>query len=98
MTGDPMPAQRAYELGMVNAVVAIDQVMVEARKLAERIIANAPLAVQASRRVASRAFMDGDDDLWRASGSEFQAIAQSEDFKEGPKAFIEKRAPVWQGK
>jgi enoyl-CoA hydratase/carnithine racemase len=42
--------------------------------------------------------MDGDDDLWRASGSEFQAIAQTEDFKEGPKAFIEKRAPVWQGK
>ena len=83
---------------MVNDVVAIDQVMPEAKKLAERIIANAPLAVQASRRVAARAFMDNDDDLWRASGKEFQGIATSEDFKEGPKAFIEKRAPQWQGK
>jgi enoyl-CoA hydratase len=98
MTGDPLPARRAYELGMVNGVVAIDEVMNEAKKLAERIIANAPLAVQASRRVASRAFMDNDDDLWRASGKEFQGIATTADFKEGPKAFIEKRAPHWLGK
>ena len=98
MTGDPLPAERAYQLGMVNNVVPADQVMDEARQLAARIIANAPLAVQASRRVAVRAFMDDDDALWSASGKEFQAIAQTEDYKEGPKAFIEKRAPEWQGK
>ena len=98
MTGDPLPAERAYQLGMVNNVVPADQVMDEARQLAARIIANAPLAVQASRRVAVRAFMDDDDALWRASGKEFQAIAQTEDYKEGPKAFIEKRAPEWQGR
>jgi enoyl-CoA hydratase len=97
MTGDPLSSKRAYELGMVNNVVAVDAVMDEAKKLADRIIANAPLAVQASRRVASRAFMDADDDLWRGGGKEFQGIAQTEDYKEGPRAFIEKRAPEWKG-
>jgi enoyl-CoA hydratase len=97
MTGDPLAADRAYQLGMVNYVVTPDQVMTQATELAKRIIANAPLAVQASRRVASRAYMDDDDALWQAGGKEFQAIAQSEDFKEGPKAFIEKRPPVWKG-
>ena len=98
MTGDPMQAERAYQLGMVNKVVPTEEVMNEAILLANRVIANAPLAVQASRRVAVRAFMDEDDDLWRASGREFQQVAKSEDFKEGPLAFIEKRAPRWQGK
>jgi enoyl-CoA hydratase len=98
MTGDPLPAERAYQLGMVNKVVPTDQVMTEARALAERVMANAPLAVQGSRRVAVRAFMDPDDDLWRAGGKEFQGIANTEDFKEGPRAFIEKRAPNWKGR
>jgi len=97
-TGDPMPAQRAYELGMVNKVVPVNQVMEEAEKLAARINANAPLAVQASRRVAAKAMIDDDDTLWKNSGKEFAAIAQTEDFKEGPLAFIEKRAPNWKGK
>jgi enoyl-CoA hydratase len=98
MTGDPMPAQRAYDLGMINVVTTQDQVMAEAEKLAERISANAPLAVQASRRVAVRAFKDDDETLWKNSGKEFGVVAQTEDFKEGPFAFIEKRAPNWKGK
>ncbi|MFT5011755.1 MAG: enoyl-CoA hydratase [Patiriisocius sp.] len=98
MTGDPIPAQRAYELGMVNMVTDADKVMEEAGKLADRISANAPLAVQASRRVASKAFMDDDATLWKNSGKEFVGIAQTEDFREGPLAFIEKRAPNWKGR
>ena len=72
--------------------------MDEAKALADRVMANAPLAVQASRRVAVRAFMDEDEALWKASGVEFAGIAKTEDYKEGPKAFIEKRAPEWKGK
>ena len=98
LTGDPLPAQRAYELGMVNKVVAPDQVMAEATKLAERICVNAPIAVQASRAVATRALHDDDEALWKASDAGFAKIAGTEDFKEGPRAFIEKRAPNWKGR
>ena len=98
LTGDPLPAQRAYQLGMVNKVVATDMVLAEAHKLAERIIVNAPLAVQASRRVATRALFDTDEALWRASEEAFQALARTEDFAEGPRAFIEKRPAKWTGR
>ena len=98
MTGDPLPAQRAYELGMVNKVVPEADVVAEAKKLAERVAVNAPLAVQASRRVASQALKDDDATLWKSSFKEMGDIAKTEDYKEGPKAFIEKRAPNWQGK
>ncbi len=98
LTGDPLPAQRAYELGMVNKVVAPDAVMAEALKLAERIVVNAPLAVQASLAVATRALHDDDDTLWKASDAGFARLATTEDYKEGPRAFIEKRAPVWKGR
>ena len=98
MTGDPISAERAYQLGMVNKVVAADQVMAEARKLAERVSANAPLAVQASRRVAVGAFTEDEASLWKAGYAAFGSIVGTEDYKEGPRAFIEKRAPKWQGK
>lgn len=98
LTGDPIPSQRAYELGMVNKITSADQVMDEAMKLAARIITNAPLAVQASRNVAARAFIDDDAALWQASGAAFGTLLQTEDFQEGPKAFIEKRAPKWQAR
>ncbi|MEM1228910.1 MAG: crotonase/enoyl-CoA hydratase family protein [Pseudomonadota bacterium] len=98
MTGDPLPSERAYQLGMVNKVVPTDQVIAEAHALADRIMANAPLAVQASRAVAVNALVDDDEALWAASGKAMAKIFGTEDFKEGPKAFIEKRAPKWQGK
>lgn len=98
LTGDPLPAHRAYELGMVNKVVEPDQVMQEARALAERIMVNAPLAVQASRNIATRALIDSDADLWRAGGRASKDLSKTEDYKEGPLAFIEKRVPVWKGR
>jgi enoyl-CoA hydratase len=98
LTGDPLSSQRAYELGMVNKVVPEAQVMDEAMKLAARITANAPLAVKASRAVALNATVKTDDELWKDSGVAFASLVNTEDYKEGPRAFIEKRAPVWKGK
>lgn len=98
MTGDPLPAERAYQLGMVNKVVPADDVVAEATALAERVMANAPLAVIGSRKVAVRAFIDDDDALFKASNREFAIVAETEDYQEGPKAFIEKRPPEWKGK
>jgi enoyl-CoA hydratase len=69
MTGDPLPAERAYQLGMVNQLAAEEEVMTAARALAERITAAAPIAVAESRGVAVQAFTESDDALWSASNS-----------------------------
>ena len=98
LTGDPLPASRAYELGLVNRVVAPDQVESAARELAARIAANAPLAVWASRRVVLAAAYESDDTLIDMTNQEFGKILGSEDTKEGLTAFIEKRPPNWQGR
>ena len=98
LTGDPIPAQRAYELGMVNQVVPRAQVMDAACKLAERIVANAPIAVWASRQVAAQALHSSDEQMWQASGEAFGTIVGTEDYKEGPRAFIEKRPPNWKAR
>lgn len=98
LTGDSLSAQRAYELGLVNKVVSTDQVMNEAMQLAQRIIVNAPLAVQASRKIATQAFTGDDETLWKLSGQAFGELMGTEDFQEGPRAFIEKRPPEWQAR
>jgi len=98
MTGDTIDAARALQLGLINASVPADDLMAAARALAGRISSNAPLAVQASRNVAERALVDDDDALWSLSRAALKDITRTEDFAEGPRAFIEKRAPVWKAK
>ena len=98
LTGDPLPASRAYELGLVNRVVAPDQVEATARELASRIAASAPLAVWASRRIVLASAYEDDATLIKMSNQEFGKILGSEDTKEGLTAFIEKRPPNWQGR
>ena len=95
LTGEPLPAQRAYDLGLVNHVVAADQVMPTAIALAEKICAAAPLAVWASRRVVLAAAYEDDETLKKMTNDEFAKIMASKDTKEGLMAFIEKRIPNW---
>ena len=98
LTGDPITADQALAAGLVNRVVPADEVMAEATALAQRIAVNAPLAVQASRDVMLQASLGDEADLFRASGMKMRDLSTTEDFAEGPLAFIEKRAPNWKGR
>lgn len=99
-TGTPIDAAEALSLGLINRVVEPDQVLPAAIELAERINANAPLAVMASKAVAL-GIIDGavaDEARQRGLTDEMQAVVRgSADFCEGPRAFAERRAPIWVG-
>jgi enoyl-CoA hydratase/carnithine racemase len=98
MTGDPMDAARAYALGLVNQVVPADAVLPEALALADRIAANAPLAVRYSKSVMKRAAELSEAEGWRVNQEAVDVVFNSADAMEGPIAFAEKREPRWQGK
>ena len=98
LTGEPFSAQRMYDIGLVNRVVARDKVVDEAISLAETICANAPLAVRGERNVVLGARNLDDAERVALEKQEAKVIYKSQDFKEGPKAFIEKRAPEWVGR
>ena len=98
LTGDMVSAPRAYEIGLVNRVVPAAELMTEATKLAQALAAKAPIAV----RFIIEAVNQGLESPFAAGEyletSLFGTIASSEDMREGTKAFLEKRKPVWQGK
>jgi len=144
LCADLIPAERAFEMGLLNAVVPREQLLDKAREYAARMIANAPLAVQATKESALRALYVDEDAITQVReaaralkgaleqidandpataqgaiaasvevltrlGKELRtafekesrissAIFQTEDAKEGPRAFAEKRKPVWQAK
>ncbi len=101
LTGEPMSATDAARWGLVNRVVEDGTVLDAALALAERITVNAPLSVQASKRIAYGAddgVIPDEEPSWARTTREFGTLLKSEDAKEGPRAFAEKRAPVWQAR
>lgn len=98
LTGDPISAERAAAFGLVNKLCEPGQALDEARALAERITANAPVAVRESRRVLLAAAGGADEETgWELTAAGTAVVVGSADFEEGVRAFIEKRQPNWTG-
>ena len=98
LTGDFISAQRAYDLGLINQVVPSGTALQAAKELAQRIAANGPLAVAASKQVVDQAQDWSSDDMFARQNVILQPIFTSEDAIEGATAFAEKRAPQWKGR
>ena len=98
LCADRIPAQRAYEMGLLNQVVEPDELMDAALAMARRITANAPLAVQATKESVLRGLALPLDEAFKLEMEISNYVFQTEDAKEGPRAFAEKRPPVWQGR
>ena len=98
LTGDPIDAEAAHRHGLVNHLSPAGGALDAAVELAERINSNAPLAVRASRRVLTEGATMDEDDGFSLSREASREVFRSEDFQEGPRAFVEKRPPHWQGR
>ena len=98
LTGDMIDAQEAYRIGLVNHVVPSEDVMAEAEKLADRINANGPLAVRAIKQSAMRGVEMPLEEALALNTKLYLENYKTEDAKEGPLAFIEKRPPQYKGR
>lgn len=98
LTGDPIEAERAHQLGLVNHLTEPGHALAGALTLAGRIAENGPLAVRETRKIIRMATAGDDGPLWQASFDAFARLSATEDFQEGPRAFIEKRKPVYKGR
>jgi enoyl-CoA hydratase/carnithine racemase len=97
VTGDPITADKALAFGLVNDVVAPEELTNAALALAQRIAANAPISVRESLKLARGAANGGEEAHWKQSNAAMMRVMTSADAREGPRAFMEKRAPNWSG-
>lgn len=98
LTGDPMRAERAYQLGLINELTEPGKALEHALALAARISENGPLAVQTSKRIVNEGLDWSQHEMFAKQAPMMKHIFESEDAREGALAFAEKRKPVWQGK
>ena len=97
-TAAPITAQRAYDVGFLNKVVPAEDLMEEAMGMAQQIAENAPLAVQYFKELAYRGLNMSTQDISALTYHMYDQLLTTEDSKEGPRAFAEKRKPNWQGR
>lgn len=97
LTGDPLSADRAYQLGMVNQLVEPGHARQAALALAQRIAANGPVAVAETLRAVRRVTAAQEAVCWSATAQAADRVSQSADFAEAADAFVNKRPAVWRG-
>jgi enoyl-CoA hydratase/carnithine racemase len=98
LTGDPIDAQRAFEVGLVNRLAEPGGALQAALELAEQVAVNAPLALAASKRILEQQWDWTAEQMWEAQGAIAEPVIASEDAREGATAFAEKRPAVWRGR
>jgi enoyl-CoA hydratase len=98
LTGDPMPAERFHEFGVVNRLAEPGSAVDVALELAAQLGKSGPLALIGSKRILQEQFDWTTADMWQKQGEITGPVMTSEDAKEGASAFKEKREPVWKGK
>jgi enoyl-CoA hydratase len=98
LTGDLITAEEALNYGFLNYVVEPAELMNKAMEIAEKLAANGPIAVQAIRKSAREVWGHPEEEALKLESTFSAPVFQTEDAIEGPKAFMEKRAPVYKGR
>ncbi|MFG2518188.1 crotonase/enoyl-CoA hydratase family protein [Streptomyces sp. NPDC048527] len=98
LTGDPLPAERAHQLGLVNHLTPPGETLAKAVEVAHRIARNAPLSIAAVKRAVNERTAYGDQDAFRQQDQLVAPVLASHDAQEGAHAFAEKRPPHWESR